>query len=190
MFYIHSMFLLFWRAFPKWLPMTTHMYLVVVLGIKNLRKKSPLQKLKDNLVGPPSSTLPICRLPTVQTLLARILGIRQKLELEGKRTNTIPNTSIADMLVTEIIDIWERAAIPVIRKDKIKAKLLKIINEFELKIINCKRDNLHENPEKLDTYKQSIKQLFDIAPSNLEALSTSTLWAWCLLDWHHDNYRI
>ena len=47
---------------------------------KNLRKKSPLQKLKDNLVGPPSSTLPICRLPTVQTLLARILGIRQKLE--------------------------------------------------------------------------------------------------------------
>ena len=142
---------------------------------KNFRKKSPLQKLKDNLVGPPSSTLPICRLPTVQTLLARILGIRQKLELEGKHTNTIPNTSIADMLVTEIIDIWERAAIPVIRKDKIKAKLLKIINEFELKIINCKRDNLHENPEKLDTYKQSIKQLFDIASSNLEALSTSTL---------------
>ena len=67
----------------------------------------------------------------------------------------------------------ERAAIPVIKKDKIKAKL-KIINEFELKMKNCKRDNLHENPEKLDTYKQSIAQLFDIAPSNLEALLRST----------------
>ena len=102
--------------------------------------------------------------------MARTLGIRQDFEFKGD--DQVSVKMIADLLATEIIFIWERAAIPVIRKDKIKEKILKCIQEFELKLKNWKRHE--ENPEKLNTNRQSIVQLIDSAPSNLEAVLRST----------------
>lgn len=144
---------------------------------KQLRNKTEVHKFKVSLVGSPSSTLSASKLPTRQHILARYLGIRQEFELNEKKKESVKN--ISNIIVQELLIIWGKAALPVIRNDKVLNKMINLISEFENVLKHWKR--FVESPDKLETYRKSLLALFDLAPTDIEdnlrlSYKTNTYW--------------
>ena len=78
------------------------------------------------------------------------------------------NASIASDIAEEVLGIWERAAIPTIRFDKIKERVQKTLTSWN----NIRR--LQESHSKCITFSSSIDQLFNIAPADVEERLSSS----------------
>ena len=135
---------------------------------KTLRNKSEISKFKTFLVGTPALHLSSHKLPTKANILARYLGLRQEYELNGKPKEPVKN--IANVLLTELFCIWNKAAIPCIRQDKGLEKVLKLISEFDsfLKHWSEGKD------EKVENFKTCLQHLFDLAPKNIDDILRSS----------------
>ena len=125
-----------------------------------LRKKSPLQEFKDNVLGTPLTVLPTTKLPTKQIILRRFFGIKQSKKLKTNNSN-FSDRETADLIIKELIPIWQKAALPIIREDKIKSHILKQVYNLQSKL-KCWK-SYGEGSSQVETYKLSIQALFDIS---------------------------
>ena len=135
----------------------------------NLRTKTAIQKFKESVIGCPVTCLPNSKLPTKKIILSRYYGIKQERNLRNGNKN-FTDKEAADLLVQELVPIWEKAALPTIRIDKIKAKILKLVKDFDLKLKNWSRFD----GDQTEDYRLSLLNLFDIAVSNLKTVLQST----------------
>lgn len=81
--------------------------------------------------GPTLSTVPPSTLLTRQQVLCRILGLCQDNQLKNIRFQI---KTLASTVSSELIAIWEKAAFPTIRIDKIISKLLNTYDELKKKL--------------------------------------------------------
>lgn len=86
----------------------------------------------------------------------------------GTLSVTRSNASIASDIAEEVLRIWERAAIPTIRFDKIKERILKTLTSWN----DIRR--LQEHHAKCIAFSSSIDKLFDIAPADVEERLSSS----------------
>ena len=129
-----------------------------------LRNKSGVHKFKISVVGQPLSSLTTLKLPNKKNILARYLGFRHEFELIKKKESV---KSISNLIVKELLIIWENASLPCIRYDKVLEKTTYLISEFENVLKSWKR--YEDSPDKLETYRKSLLALHDIAPLDIEA---------------------
>ena len=81
-----------------------------------------------------------------------------------------PDKEAVDLLLQEVVPIWEKAAIPTMRIDTVKAKILKLIKDFDQKLKHWSRFD----EEQIEDYRISLLNLFDIAVPNLETVLQSS----------------
>ena len=74
--------------------------------------------------------------------------------------------------MSEIDNLWEKAALPFIRKDHQITSVFKLVDEYDSKLKNISR--FMKEPSKLELYIQTLDQLFDIAPSKIYEILKST----------------
>merc|ERR1711951_150554 len=122
-----------------------------------LRNKSERQCFLNQILGKPINVLPSSKLPTKKTVLLRFLGKQQEYNLDNKRN--ISRRCIAADIVSEIDNLWEKAALPFIRKDHQITSVLKLVDEYDSKLKNISR--FMKEPSKLELYIQTLDQLFD-----------------------------
>ena len=135
-----------------------------------LRNKSERQCFLNQILGKPINVLPSSKLPTKKTVLLRFLGKQQEYNLDNKRN--ISRRCIAADIVSEIDNLWEKAALPFIRKDHQITSVFKLVDEYDSKLKNISR--FMKEPSKLELYIQTLDQLFDIAPSKIYEILKST----------------
>ena len=90
--------------------------------------------------------------------------MRNEYELIKKKESV---KSISNLIVKELLNIWETASLSYIRKDTVLKKTIDIISEFENVLKHWER--YVNSPDKLENYKKSLLVLHDIAPSDIEA---------------------
>ena len=116
--------------------------------------------LKDKVIGHSIERLSTCRLPSKRDVMQRWRHLSA--EDTGTLSVSRSNASIASDIAEEVLGIWERAAIPTIRFDKIKERVQKTLTSWN----NIRR--LQESHSKCITFSSSIDQLFNIAPADVD----------------------
>ncbi len=122
------------------------------------------EDLKDDLIGSGIDLIPHSRLPIQKVILQRWRGLRKDDLLNDSKTKS--DAEIASEIANEVIAVWNSAHIPTIRDDKVKKKVVQLIEGFKCMKKNCKRYEVDKEP--LLSYSISLHQLFDVSPENLQ----------------------
>ena len=124
--------------------------------------------LKDKLIGKPTDSLSSIRLPSKRDVMQRWRGLTLEGTLDHSATRS--NASICSDITEEVLAIWGRSAIPTIRVDSIKGRMLDLITSWNM-IRRLKLDH-----PKCVAFSESLDHLFDIAHADVEnILGASTL---------------
>ena len=137
-------------------------------GAPKLRPKLGPEVFKDQIIGKPIDSLTSSKLPTKRVILQRVRGLHTRSEIACPMTDK----DIVKQLATEIQNIWERAAIPCRRIDKIQECVSKAITEVSSLMKNWSR--YEEGREPFKSFVTSLDKLFDISVKDLyQKLSSS-----------------
>ncbi len=97
-------------------------------SVMNAQRPHPdPQCLKDKAIGHSIERLSTCRLPSMRDVMQRWRHLSA--EDTGTLSVSRSNASIASD-IAEVLEIWERAAIPTIQFDKIKERVLKTLTSW------------------------------------------------------------
>lgn len=128
-----------------------------------LRPHNQMNSLKDDILGKPIDLLPTTKLPVRRLIYQRWRALCKDSALSEKR---VDNNTIAGTIAKEVVFIWEIAHIPHIREDKIKNRLVDMIEE--LRNIMKFGTRLSSEKEPLFSFIKGLDQLFDIAPIDIK----------------------
>lgn len=143
----------------------------------NLRDLNLSEKFKDAVLGRPLEIIPHSRLPIKRVVLQHCRYVRNENQLSD--SPTMSNAAIASQLAQEVQAVWNLAHIPTHRIDKIKDKILKLIDSCRRMMKHCERYDVNTPLEHVCSYEASLDHLFDISVSFLQhSLSTSGNPSW------------
>ncbi len=152
-------------------------------GQKRLRPKEGPEAFKDRVIGKPIDFIPRKKLPVRRLILQRVRSLRAQSNSDKEALLKPDKTAneIARIITLEITEIWERAAIPCRRVDKVQKLVQKCISELSSLMKNW---SIHdEGRDPLQSYMSSLDKLFDISPADLyHKLKTSGNPEW-IEDW-------
>ena len=124
----------------------------------------------EKFVGPSKDNFPWSHLPTKKVVLQRYRAIRSTSGISGE-----PGAKYQFIQVcwSELKDLWDAASIPMITQNNGKKKIQELVDWFA-KLIANKR-YLEDCSERYDPMLQSLNQLFDIAPKDVELQMKASL---------------
>ena len=123
--------------------------------------KSEKNKLICACLGTPSTIIPLTKLPTKKVVLCRFTGMREACDLNN---DNLSNKEIVKLLCEEILNIWNNAALPTIRKDKAIVKLTKLVENFHSVFKHWEKyETVLFQQNKLKEYAPKLEELFDIS---------------------------
>jgi hypothetical protein len=144
-----------------------------------VRPKEGPDVFKDKIIGKPIDFIPTTRLPTKRLVLQRARALRAE-STENKERFSSPDKSdkdIAQTVAVEIQSLWQRAAIPCRRVDKVKELVLKAM--CELSLLMKSWSHYTEDQDLPQTFILSLDKLFDVSHADLHhMLFTSSNPAW------------
>ena len=137
----------------------------------HLRPKEGPEAFKDRIIGKPIDFISTSKLPLKHVILQRARGLRSQSTANkelGLSSRDMSDKEIAKIIATELLQIWERAAIPCIRIDKIQGLVLKSLQELSSVMKNW---SLYEDGKEcysaFNSFVTSLDKLFDISPSDM-----------------------
>lgn len=127
------------------------------------KRLSPAQVLWNELIGPQTRTcIPANKLPTNRVIMQRYSTMK------SAHTRSTPVVFFASQLYDEVVDVWEKANIPVKNKKAATQSLTRLLQSwttFSSDAHKCKPES-----EKYQKYKSMLGELFDIADGNEDQL--------------------
>ena len=145
-------------------------------AVENIKRKKPkvrtlsqVELLKDEVLGKPIERIPTSKLPTKSLIYRKWRALHKDGHLQNAK---ITNSGIAECITKEVLFIWQTASIPHIREDKVKSKVLKMIEEFIGLMRHAQRLSTEKDP--LRSFVQNIENIFDIAPTDIEEQMAGT----------------
>ncbi len=126
-------------------------------------KYNATEAFKNEVLGNGAEVLSQSRLPIKKVILQRWRFLRRNSELNDPQPKS--DTDLASQMTREVIEVWSKANIPTQRIDKIKSKILALINIFRDMLKHCERYDIEQEP--LKSYCASLENLFDISVQNL-----------------------
>jgi hypothetical protein len=132
-----------------------------------LRPKEGPQAFKDKIIGKPIDLIPTTKLPVRRLILQRAHALRAE-STDNMKTFSSPEKSdktIAKVIAQEVHSIWQRAAIPCRRIDKVQELIFKSLNEVSS--LMKRWSSYTEDKDPLKSFIQSLDKLFDVSPTDL-----------------------
>ncbi|CAI5783275.1 Hypothetical predicted protein [Podarcis lilfordi] len=128
----------------------------------------------DQLAFGQPADLPVSVLPTELDIARCFLHEKQKWMIENSAKKEPDNSIIAEIVVSKVESVYKRASIPTVRKDTIKARVLKVYEKRQ-SIIRIPAARRYKNPKcpnpydlsdffknKKDVFLKGISCLFEV----------------------------
>lgn len=116
------------------------------------------------LLGKPILELPACRIPTKGDVIRLFFYLKDGLMKHEKHSSC--NGAVADKVVIEVQQQWAKTGIEIQRKDKVKAKILDLYDNYRTL---QKKKGCKSNEEKEKIFSEELKQYFFIAHQDAQA---------------------
>jgi hypothetical protein len=132
-----------------------------------LRPKEGPQAFKDKIICKPIDLIPTTKLPVRRMILQRARALRAE-STDNMKTFSSPEKSdktIAKIIAQEVHSIWQRAAIPCSRIDKVQELIFKSLNKVSS--LMKRWSSYTEDKDPLKSFIQSLDKLFDVSPTDL-----------------------
>jgi hypothetical protein len=125
------------------------------------------EAFKDKIIGKSIDLIPTSKLPVRRLVLQRARALRAE-STKNKELSSpgdISDKAIAKVIAHEIQLIWQRAAIPCRRVDKVQELVLKSMNDVSVLMKHWSRYT--ENKDPLQSFIISLDKLFDVSSTGL-----------------------
>lgn len=106
-------------------------------------------------------------LPTYEDVMKYYEWTRHQLKLQLETAKEPTFAEIADIVTSKIENIWQTASIPIVTRTRI----IQMLKAYHLKCKNLLKSIKRLSPEKLESFRQSSKILFDISACKCKVLS-------------------